>query len=293
MAHAIVARGGRPGLHSGRKPARAGPRRWRPGDAGVRKPPRMVHRRSRDHGRGVRYRARLHHQHRARPPAHPRQFGRARGDRFEREAVDAADPRDHALGACRTPDPDRRGAPVPGRAGRLPHVEPHDRRRCGGGARGGHRADRGLRARRYRVHHLHQRHRRRAARGAAAPRRDPVQRGGCRRGSRRGFRAQRRRALPLVPAAQPRLRTHRRPVPADRVRRGNLLFRRAREARRQYRGNPADGDGGGPAAVRSAARADHEDGREAGQGAQLPDEPRAGDRRATPHAACATGPRTW
>ena len=58
----------------------------RPRRAGQREPARMADRRSRDHGRRLRHRADLHHQHHARSRAHPRQFGRARGDRLEPEA---------------------------------------------------------------------------------------------------------------------------------------------------------------------------------------------------------------
>ena len=81
----------------------------------------------------------------------------------------------------------------------------------------------------------------------------------------RGFRDRRRRTLPVLPAAEPRLRAYRRAVPADRRRRADLLCRRARKARQQYRGNPADHHGGGPAPVRSAAHADHEANPQAGR----------------------------
>ena len=62
-----------------------------------------------------------------------------------------------------------------------------DRGRCGGSTRGGRAAAGRHRARHHRLHHLHQRHRRRAARGDAAPRRDPVQRGRRGRSADRGF----------------------------------------------------------------------------------------------------------
>ncbi len=55
-----------------------------------------------------------------------------------------------------------------------------------------------------RLHHLHQRHRRRAARGPAAPRRDPPQLRGLRRRHRQRFRLG-RRGVPVLPPRQPRL----------------------------------------------------------------------------------------
>ena len=76
------------------------------------------------------------------------------------------------------------------------------------GGRCAHRRDRPARPG---LHHLHQRHQRRAARGAAAPRRDPVQRRRRGRSAGRRFRLG-RRAVPVVPAAEPRARAHRRAV---------------------------------------------------------------------------------
>ena len=113
------------------------------------------------------------------------------------------------------------------------------------------------RPRRSRLHHLHQRHRRRAARRPAAPRRDPPQSrrraptssrpisAGATRCSCRSC----RRAMPTsIPAGR---------VP-DRARRADLLRGEPREARRQHRGSAADDHGRRAAAVRDAARADHE-----------------------------------
>ena len=135
---------------------------------------------------------------------------------------------------------------------------------AGAARAGGRRAHRRDRPARSRVHHLHQRHQRAPARGAAPPRGDPAQRRRCGRSARRRLRLG-RRTLPLVPAAEPRARAHRRAVPADRPRRGDLVRRRPRQAREQHRGMPADLHDRRPAAVRDAARADRQAGREAGQ----------------------------
>ena len=142
--------------------------------------------RPRDHGRGLRDGADLHHQHRARSPAHPREFGRARGDRVDRRSS----PKmllPAVLRSNQRADRDRhRGdARCASRAIELPRLARADRRRIPPTSR--RRRGRGdVRARRPGLHHLHQRHRRRAARGDAAPRRDPAQRRGLlHRSSRR------------------------------------------------------------------------------------------------------------
>ena len=89
------------------------------------------------------------------------------------------------------------------------------RRRRRGRAQEGRRPDFANRPRGHGLHHLHQRHRREPARGDAAPRHDPAERRWRSPDHRRGFRLG-GRGFPVVPAAQPRLRTYRRPVPADR-----------------------------------------------------------------------------
>ena len=172
----------------------------------------MVHRRPRDHGRGLRHRADLHHQHRARSPAHPREFGRARGDRLDPEAgqdpaARGAAPRASATtssassrsapGRCRTGSTSTTGRTSLERRRRR---RPRSRAQVAGVGRddlaciiytsGTGGAPRGVLQ-----HHgaiLHNRRRLRPT-------------------SSRGFRLG-RRGVPVLPAAQPRLRAYRRPA---------------------------------------------------------------------------------
>ena len=88
-----LCRGRAPGRGARRQPqADRAPAR-RPRHAGQREPPRMAHRRPRHHGRGLRHGADLHHQHDARSPAHPQQFGRGGGHRLDAEAGARTDAR--------------------------------------------------------------------------------------------------------------------------------------------------------------------------------------------------------
>ena len=198
MAGDRLGGGGAPGREPRHRVQGAGAEARRPGDAGQREPAGMVHLRSGDHGGGAGDGADLHHQHRARPPAHPGEQRRLRGDRLDAQARQGTDARRAQVQpgpACHR----HRGDALSrhGRASRLACAD----RRAPGYAR---RYRRAVRPRRSGVHHLHVRHGRRAARGDAAPRRDPAQRGRHRSGHRGGFRLE-GRGVPVVPPAQPRL----------------------------------------------------------------------------------------
>ena len=231
----------------------------------------MVHLRSRDHGCGLHHRADLRHQYRARPRAHPGELRRRRRDRLHRQAGEDADARRAALHPHATGDRNRRDPRA--RHRRIARLAPPDRRSSGRGRQ--HR--RRLHPARYRLHHLHQRHRRRAARGDAAPWRDPPQ---CRRllhRDPRGFPG-RGRSVSLLPAAQPRVRAHRGPVPADRLWRPDLLCRGAGTARLEHRGMPADDHDRRAPPVRGAAHTHRQDDRQAGRPAKAPPRQGAGGR---------------
>ena len=128
------------------------------------------------------------------------------------------------------------------------------------------------------LHHLHQRHRRRPARRSPAPWRDPPQHRRLHRRHRQRLRLG-RRGVSVLPPRQPRLRAFGRADVPDRSGRANLLRRKPRKARRQYRGSAPDPDGGRPPPVRDAAPADAQDHRETGRVRRQAAEPRARDRQ--------------
>ena len=110
-------------------------------------------------------------------------------------------------------------------------------------------------ARGFVLHHLHQRYRRRAPGRMLPPRHDPRLLRGRARHHRRRFRSL-ARSVPVLPAAQPQLRAFGGAVPTADARRGNLVRRIGRQARREYRGDQSHDHGRRAAPVRGDARAD-------------------------------------